>query len=103
MKDMKAMVRDPNAVERARKAEAKANGIVSMQLNEEALDTSGTSNFRKGGFKKSMQKPGASQQNHDSSTLTLGLEKVQTGSMLLSEQGSDDEDYCRYDPYNPTD
>ncbi|KKA28930.1 hypothetical protein TD95_004424 [Thielaviopsis punctulata] len=98
MKDMKAMVRDPNAAVRARKAEAKANGIVAVQLNGDSLDTSGTSSFKRGGFKKSMQKPGAPQQSSKT------LETSQTQETITSDVDvvSDDENYDRYDPYNPT-
>lgn len=60
LKDMKAMVRDPNAGAKARKAEAKADGIVSIKLNDPDAppsSTVGTSSgggggFKKGGFKK---------------------------------------------------
>jgi hypothetical protein len=65
LKDMKAMVRDPNAVAKARKAEAKADGIVSIKLDQDAPPLSsgsggggsgagggGSSGFKKGGFKK---------------------------------------------------
>ncbi|KOS18915.1 G patch domain-containing protein 8 [Escovopsis weberi] len=66
MKDMKAMVRDPNAGARARKAEAKADGMVSIKLpGQDANGPSsaggggggganggGGAGFKKGGFKK---------------------------------------------------
>ena len=34
LKDMKAMVRDPNAAARARRQEAKADGVISIKLGE---------------------------------------------------------------------
>lgn len=64
LKDMKAMVRDPNAGSRARKAEAKAEGLVSIKLGQggdaqqqQQQQQSGSAGsgggFKKGGFKKS--------------------------------------------------
>lgn len=52
LKDMKAMVRDPNAGAKARKAEAKADGMVSIKLSDQETPSSGGSGFKKGGFKK---------------------------------------------------
>ncbi|RFU78591.1 c2h2 type zinc finger containing [Trichoderma arundinaceum] len=56
LKDMKAMVRDPNAGAKARKAEAKADGMVSIKLNDQEAPSSGGGGggggFKKGGFKK---------------------------------------------------
>src|ERR1700761_3481770 len=64
LKDMKAMVRDPNAAARARRAEQKAEGVISIKLGEgasaagsgpAAASSSGPAGggFKKGGFKKS--------------------------------------------------
>lgn len=59
LKDMKAMVRDPNAGARARKAEAKADGLVSIKVAGNESGTGGGGGglggggFKKGGFKKS--------------------------------------------------
>src|SRR5687768_14846147 len=56
LKDMKAMVRDPNAGARARKAEAKADGIITMKIpgqEQQQSSTASTGGFKKGGFKKS--------------------------------------------------
>lgn len=65
LKEMRAMTRDPNAVARARKAEEKAGGVISIQLGgaggAPAPVTSGSGGgaggngggFKKGGFKKS--------------------------------------------------
>lgn len=68
LKDMKAMVRDPNAGAKARKAEAKADGIVSIKLLDQDVpssalsaggasgggggSSSGGGGFKKSGFKK---------------------------------------------------
>ncbi|KAI0801583.1 hypothetical protein GGR55DRAFT_667785 [Xylaria sp. FL0064] len=69
MKDMKQMVKDPTAGARARRAEAKADGLISIKLgagnggdtNNNAATGDGKggaggaggSGFKKGGFKKS--------------------------------------------------
>lgn len=67
MKDMKQMVKDPTASSRARKAEAKADGLISIKLGEAggggATNTTGPvtaaaatatgAGFKKSGFKKS--------------------------------------------------
>ncbi|RKK95667.1 hypothetical protein BFJ70_g17681 [Fusarium oxysporum] len=53
LKDMKAMVRDPNAGSRARKTEAIADGLISIRLPDQETATGGGEGFKKGGFKKS--------------------------------------------------
>ena len=71
MKDMKQMVKDPTAGARARKAEAKADGLISIKLGDVGGGGGGSSSnsaptaatagpagggsggFKKGGFKKS--------------------------------------------------
>ncbi|KAI1502068.1 hypothetical protein F5X99DRAFT_418157 [Biscogniauxia marginata] len=58
MKDMKQMVKDPTAGARARKAEAKADGLISIKLGENNSSSGGGGAaaggvFKKGGFKKS--------------------------------------------------
>ncbi|KAI0465563.1 hypothetical protein F4859DRAFT_376680 [Xylaria cf. heliscus] len=69
MKDMKQMVKDPTAGARARRAEAKADGLISIKLGSAAAAGGGGANdnnganasdgkgaaaaFKKGGFKKS--------------------------------------------------
>uniref|UniRef100_A0A8H7NLI2 C2H2-type domain-containing protein n=1 Tax=Bionectria ochroleuca TaxID=29856 RepID=A0A8H7NLI2_BIOOC len=52
LRDMKAMVRDPNASSRARKAEAKADGIVSIKMPQDGSGSTTSS----GGFKKGVSK-----------------------------------------------
>jgi len=71
MKDMKAMVRDPNAAARARRQEAKADGVISIKLGDAVAGAAGSGStsggagagagagasaggggFKKGGFKK---------------------------------------------------
>lgn len=62
LKEMRAMTRDPNAAARARKAEEKAGGVISIQLGGAggggAAPSAGNGGvggggFKKGGFKKS--------------------------------------------------
>lgn len=63
LKDMKAMVRDPEAAERARRQEARESGMVSLKVadgdNAPATaggrgggGSAGRAGFKKGGFKK---------------------------------------------------
>jgi|SRR5688572_18934123 hypothetical protein len=120
LKDMKAMVRDPNAGARARKAEAKADGIISMKIpgqeQQQSSSSATTGGFKKGGFKKSgfksafapvqgaapatanssgpASKPAAS----DSSSTKPSLTK----SLVAEESDTDDEGYEVYDPRYPT-
>ncbi|KAG6009370.1 hypothetical protein E4U21_002680 [Claviceps maximensis] len=126
LKDMKAMVRDPNAGARARKAEAKADGLVSIKLpgGPEAASTTAGAGFRKGGFKKSGFKsafgsasegpdkaaslssssaaPGAAQVGL---TMTTGSGAAKPGLVResLVESDTEDEGYEMYDPRFPTD
>lgn len=115
LKDMKAMVRDPNAGARARKAEAKAGGLVSIKLasTEQSQQISGAGGFKKGVFKKSgfksaftpvesigaldAPKPSAGQALE---TEKLGLVRERDG---WAESDTEDEDYEMYDPGHPTD
>lgn len=53
---MKAMVRDPTARARSRKAETKADGLIKMKIlgQEQQRSSAATiGGFKKGGFKKS--------------------------------------------------
>lgn len=111
LKEMRAMTRDPAAAARARKAEAKADGVISIQLGAggPAASGSGSSGVKKGGFKKSgfksafapvggeevkaeVKKDGGAEEKVKS--LALG------GSM---ESDTEDEGYEVYDPRFPTD
>lgn len=116
MKDMKAMVRDPNAGARARKAEAKADGLVSIKVaskdgaSSSASAASSTGGFKKGGFKKSgFKSTMAPVENANpvnsvpkaASAATVakpGLPKAQS-----EESDTEDEGYEVYDPRFPTD
>lgn len=118
MKDMKAMVRDPNAGARARRAEAKADGLVAIKMPEK--DGGGASaagsggGFKKGGFKKSGFKstmvPAEGQSiaptaavarkpSDDAETTTSAIVR----KTLDGESDTEDEGYEVYDPRYPTD
>lgn len=126
LKDMKAMVRDPAAQTRARRAEAKADGLVSIRLGDGG-GTDGTAGdapgpARKGGFRKSGFKsafgpadpttggiadgPGKtvgepSPKKGQSSA--PGMDAMPTEDAANDDHDSaDDEDYEHYDPNFPT-
>ncbi|KAL1872280.1 hypothetical protein VTK73DRAFT_1662 [Phialemonium thermophilum] len=131
MKDMKAMVRDPNAAARARRQEAKADGVISIKLGDAAASTGGTTNsnagglgagFKKGGFKKSGFKAafvpvgeagsapsegdGVSKskdpENGHAEASPANEDRALTRSQLV-ESDTEDEGYEVYDPRFPTD
>ena len=129
MKDMKQMVKDPTAGARARKAEAKADGLISIKLG----DAGGSSNsaptaataatgptgaagggFKKGGFKKSGFKSafapvGGGAPAPEESVLEDkegGKSEVVRKAVLMDENvesDTEDEGYEVYDPRRPTD
>ncbi|TWU71351.1 hypothetical protein ED733_002913 [Metarhizium rileyi] len=107
LKDMKAMVRDPNAGARARKAEAKADGLVSIKLQgqEGPSSSTGSGGFRKGGFKKSGFKsafaPADSVEKTAQSAPTTAIKPAVKDTLVESD--TEDEGYEVYDPRNPTD
>lgn len=114
LKDMKAMVRDPNAGARARKAEAKADGLVSIKLaNQETAPSGGGGGggFKKGGFKKSGfktafvpvegQQPDANQPKP--APPVESLTKPALPKSATEESDTEDEGYEVYDPMFPTD
>ncbi|UKZ74398.1 hypothetical protein TrVFT333_002065 [Trichoderma virens FT-333] len=126
LKDMKAMVRDPNAGAKARKAEAKADGMVSIKLNDQDAPSSGGGGggggFKKGGFKKtgfksafapveaSASTTAASQPPTDASRKPankarafMDAEKPALYKGSLVESDTEDEGYEVYDPRFPTD
>ncbi|KAM0351483.1 hypothetical protein ACHAP4_009626 [Fusarium culmorum] len=122
LKDMKAMVRDPNAGSRARKAEAKADGLISIKLpgQEAATGTAGGGGgggFKKGGFKKSGFKSAFTKvENSGSGSTSSTTEKPKPTNALeptpvnpglqknLSpESDTEDEGYEVYNPRFPTD
>ncbi|KAI1177809.1 hypothetical protein F4777DRAFT_165103 [Nemania sp. FL0916] len=133
MKDMKQMVKDPTAGARARRAEAKADGLISIKLGAAAAATDANSNnnsnnssgntggggaaaasgFKKGGFKKSGFKSafapvaGAAddvETKTDKAPVMPGREDAPTALLNLDvESDTDDEGYEVYDPRFPTD
>lgn len=112
LRDMKAMVKDPNASSRARKAEAKADGFVSIKMPLDGAPTGGTgAGFKKGGFKKSGFKsafaPVEDQaQAQDGSTNPIKkpdiLSRPRPSGESLVESDTEDEGYPVYDPRFPT-
>ncbi|KAI0537904.1 hypothetical protein GGR58DRAFT_469877 [Xylaria digitata] len=129
MKDMKQMVKDPTAGARARRAEAKADGLISIKLGSGGGDsnniTAGNGNegkggaaatgFKKGGFKKSGFKSafasvgGAGTEDVDAKiektpAVIPGREDLSmTTRDLDAESDTEDEGYEVYDPRFPTD
>ncbi|KAM0547861.1 hypothetical protein ACHAPJ_010208 [Fusarium lateritium] len=117
LKDMKAMVRDPNAGSRARKAEAKADGIISIKLPGQETATASGGGFKKGGFKKSGFKSaftkvessggGAAATTAEKPKPTNALEPAPVNpglqKNLAPESDTEDEGYEVYDPRFPTD
>ena len=129
MKDVKQMVKDPTASSRARKAEAKADGLISIKLGEGAGGSSGAASagsgagFKKGGFKKSGFKSAftpvqgggdeeaSPQQKDDGKPIGLGSSSGWEGDSLRkqdrgdenNESDTEDEGYEGYDPRYPTD
>ncbi|KAI2627121.1 hypothetical protein GGS21DRAFT_528677 [Xylaria nigripes] len=121
MKDMKQMVKDPTAGARARRAEAKADGLISIKLG--ATDTTGPGNdvkgaatgFKKGGFKKTGFKSafapvgGSSTDEPETKTekplIIPGREDtfMSTMKVLDVESDTEDEGYEVYNPQSPTD
>ncbi|RYP29723.1 hypothetical protein DL767_006598 [Monosporascus sp. MG133] len=132
MKDMKQMVKDPTAGARARKAEAKADGLISIKLAAAgAINTTGSTTgasatasgggggggsgggFKKGGFKKSGFKSafapvGAAAAEDDVARDDKNKEnKTEVRRAVLMDENmesdTEDEGYDVYDPRRPTD
>lgn len=118
LKDMKQMVRDPQAAARARKQEAKADGVISIKLGSDADGAAtGGGGFKKGGFKKSgfkaafvpvegakaeedVQEEGA---KVDEPAMALGKNFGGESPGGIVESDTEDEGYEVYDPRHPTD
>jgi len=119
MKDMKAMVRDPNAVARARKQEAKADGVISIKLGDAAGGPAAAGGsgagpgggFKKGGFKKAGFKSAFTAVGDDAPAAKDDKDAAGAGDAgpkpaarrELVESDTDDEGYEVYDPRFPTD
>ncbi|KAI2615327.1 hypothetical protein GGR54DRAFT_296583 [Hypoxylon sp. NC1633] len=114
MKDMKQMVKDPTAGARARKAEAKADGLISIKLGgDQTSSTTGGGGFKKGGFKKSGFKSAftpiggaADDGNNEAKETDAANEDKEEKSIprdLRAESDTEDEGYEIYNPRFPTD
>jgi hypothetical protein len=114
LKDMKQMVRDPQAAARARKQEAKAEGVISIKLGgSDAGGAAAGGGFKKGGFKKtgfkaafvpveggSKVEVGSSQEEAKLVEPIAGLGKKELVDDL-AESDTEDEGYDLYDPRHP--
>ncbi|KAF3054829.1 putative c2h2 type zinc finger containing protein [Daldinia childiae] len=121
MKDMKQMVKDPTAGARARKAEAKADGLISIKLGGDSNPigiggggSGGGGGFKKGGFKKSGFKSaftpiGGMVDDEDTKTkdpdtnMSANKDEKAIPKDLSAESDTEDEGYEVYDPRLPTD
>lgn len=118
LKEMRAMTRDPHAAARARKAEEKAGGVISIQLGGNASEAAAAANggggggFKKGGFKKSGFKsafaPVGGGEAEDNTGAAgdgdAGVKRVNiAGRDDTGESDTEDEGYEIYDPRFPTD
>lgn len=132
LKEMRAMTRDPTAAARARKAEAKADGVISIQLGGSGAGATGPAaaaaagggggGFKKGGFKKSGFKSafgpvgGGAAEEDDKKKSDGGVKRedgeatVKSAALLGAssaggdvESDTEDEGYEVYDPRFPTD
>ncbi|KAJ1324291.1 pre-60S factor REI1 [Microdochium nivale] len=121
MKDMKQMVKDPTAGARARKAEAKADGLITIKFGNDAAGSAPNAGgnsaapgsgagFKKGGFKKSGFKSafapagGEEDEGEDGKADEVAVTiKKPTLDDDTVESDTDDEGYEVYDPRKPTD
>ncbi|EGO53221.1 hypothetical protein NEUTE1DRAFT_92343 [Neurospora tetrasperma FGSC 2508] len=124
LKDMKQMVRDPQAAARARRQEQKNEGVISIKLGEAAAGGAGAAGgggggFKKGGFKKSGFKsafvPVGENKSATSATAAPapgtssdtapdgqpGIKRALRSELVESD--TEDEGYEVYDPRKPTD
>lgn len=112
LRDLKQMVRDPNASRRAREAEARADGLVSIKTDAAAAIASG-GGFKKGGFKKSGFKSaftpvGGGVKTEEAETkpqaqIAEPLTRPPLSNSAPAESDTEDEGYEVYDPRFPTD
>lgn len=114
LKEMRAMTRDPTAAARARKAEARADGVISIQLGGGAGANGGGGGFKKGGFKKSgfksafaaaseEEEKGAGVKKEDAHEAKVKSAALGQGFGVEMESDTEDEGYEVYDPRFPTD
>lgn len=100
---MKLMQRDPNASDKARRAERKADeksGLITITPLDVGSTGEKKGGFKKGGFKSAF---GAPKVSAEESKVALGFKKVGGADKPAAEE-SDDEDlgYEPYDPLHPT-
>ncbi|KAI3400729.1 hypothetical protein diail_1938 [Diaporthe ilicicola] len=128
LKEMRAMTRDPAAAARARKAEARETGVISIQLGAGDKPQPGTGGasggggggggFKKGGFKKSgfksafapaegdgdVEKDAKHEDEAvDTKVKSLELQRAGGDGGADAESDTEDEGYEMYDPNFPTD
>ncbi|KAI0153119.1 hypothetical protein GGR57DRAFT_156799 [Xylariaceae sp. FL1272] len=120
MKDMKQMVKDPTAGARARRAEAKADGLISIKIpsadtaDDQNPAAAATSGFKKGGFKKSGFKsafaPVATATTANTTAEEAADTKIDRIPIIpghevlgLDVESDTDDDFELYDPRFPTD
>jgi hypothetical protein len=109
LRDMKALSRDPEAAEKARKAEERANksaGIISIKLGGSTGGDGGEGKggFKKGGFKKAGFKSAFAPVG-DSAEAAKEPEAKRVkiaGRDDDSDESESDGEYERYDPRYPT-
>ncbi|UNI22142.1 hypothetical protein JDV02_008060 [Purpureocillium takamizusanense] len=109
LKEMKQMVRDPNAGARARKAEAKADALVSIKLgdNKDKDASVKKPGFKRGGFKsafapKEEEKPAPEQLPVVRSEPPVVAPVARAEPMLDDSDTDNEDDYKRYNPRHPT-
>lgn len=113
LKEMKQMQRDPNASEKARRAEQKANeksGLITIKLGADKEGASGGGGgFKKGGFKNAFAPAGEVNVEKQVNTEEKGFKKVFADEeedvvMKGGDEEFDSEDcgYEYYDPRKPT-
>lgn len=110
LKDMRQLTKDPMAMEKARKAEAKANagsGLISIKIGDSAAPKKG--GFRKAGFKSAFA-PVEDVVPAVGGDSGRGLDESKTkpptsliGGSGDVESNTEDEGYEMYDPRHPTD
>ena len=109
LKDMKAMQRDPNASDKARRAERKADeksGLITIKPLK--LDGAGKGGFKKGGFKSAFGPPPnaireAPKEAAGFKKVLGGLETEKSADAPVDDRSDDDDlGYEYYDPRKPT-
>jgi hypothetical protein len=104
LKDMKLMQKDPNASDKARKAEQRANeksGLFSIKLdkNDGGVKKGG---FKKGGFKSAFA-PANTAMSLEKKNETSKASTSEVITEKVTENESDDDvGYEHYDPRKPT-